>query len=44
MTDTDEVLMTPGDTAVLRSGNHAWSNRFSEPCLLVVTLVDAAPE
>jgi hypothetical protein len=37
------VLMTPGDTAVLRGGNHAWSNRSDEPCLLVVTLVAAEP-
>lgn len=43
VTDTDEVLMTPGDTAVLRGGNHAWSNRSSEPCLLVVTMADAEP-
>jgi len=44
VTDMDEVLMTPGDTAVLRGGNHAWSNRSDEPCLLVVTLVDAEPK
>jgi hypothetical protein len=44
VTDSNEVLMTPGDTAVLRGGNHAWSNRFDEPCLLVVTLVDAEPK
>jgi hypothetical protein len=44
VTDTDEVLMTPGDTVVLRGGNHAWSNRFEEPCLLAVVLVDANPK
>ena len=44
ITDTEEVLMTPGDTAVIRGGNHAWSNRFDEPCLLVVTLIDAEPK
>ncbi|MDX6416904.1 MAG: hypothetical protein QOG28_1524, partial [Trebonia sp.] len=44
VTDMDEVLMTPGDTAVLRGGSHAWSNRSDEPCLLVVTLVDAEPK
>jgi naringenin degradation protein FdeH len=41
VTDTDEVLLTPGDTVVLRGGNHAWSNRSGEPCLLVVTMIDA---
>ena len=25
MTDTDEVLMTPGDTVVIRGVNHAWA-------------------
>jgi hypothetical protein len=44
VTDTDEVLMTPGDTVVLRGGNHAWSNRSGEPCLLVVTMLDAEPK
>lgn len=44
VTDVDEVLMTQGDTAVLLGGNHAWSNRFDEPCLLVVTMVDAEPK
>jgi len=44
VTDENEVLMTPGDTVVLRGGNHAWSNRSDEPCLLVVTLVDADPK
>jgi hypothetical protein len=41
MTDTDEVLMTPGDTAIIRGGNHAWSNRSAEPCMLTVVLVNA---
>lgn len=44
VTDENEVLMTPGDTVVLRGGNHAWSNRSDEPCLLVITLVDADPK
>jgi mannose-6-phosphate isomerase-like protein (cupin superfamily) len=41
MTDKDEVLMRPGDTVVIRGTNHAWSNRSSEPCLLVGCMIDA---
>ena len=43
VTDTDEVLMQPGDTVIIRGVNHAWSNRSSEPCLLVGTMTDAIP-
>jgi quercetin dioxygenase-like cupin family protein len=43
VTDTDEVLMQPGDTVIIRGVNHAWSNRSSEPCLLVGTNTDATP-
>ena len=43
VTDTDEVLMQPGDTVIVRGVNHAWSNRSSEPCLLVGTMTDAIP-
>ena len=41
VTDTDEVLMQPGDTVIVRGVNHAWSNRSNEPCLLVGTMTDA---
>lgn len=41
MTDIDEVLMSPGDTAIIRGGNHAWSNRSDAPCMLTVVLVHA---
>jgi uncharacterized cupin superfamily protein len=41
VTDVDELLMTPGDTVVIRGTNHAWSNRSDAPCLLVGTMVDA---
>ncbi|SRR5258708_1518968 len=41
MTDVDEVLMQPGDTVIIRGTNHAWSNRSSEPCLLVGSMIDA---
>ncbi|MFC7591514.1 cupin domain-containing protein [Nonomuraea antimicrobica] len=44
MTDVDEVLLTPGDTVVIRGANHAWSNRSDEPCLVVLTMVDAQPK
>jgi quercetin dioxygenase-like cupin family protein len=43
VTDTDEVLMQPGDTVIVRGVNHAWSNRSNEPCLLVGTMTDATP-
>ena len=43
VTDTDEVLMQPGDTVIIRGVNHAWSNRSNAPCLLVGTMTDATP-
>ena len=43
VTDTDEVLMQPGDTVIIRGVNHAWSNRSSTQCLLVGTNSDATP-
>ena len=43
ITDRDEVLMRPGDTVVIRGVNHAWSNRSTEPCLLVGAMLDAIP-
>lgn len=43
VTDTDEVLIQPGDTVIVRGVNHAWSNRSNEPCLLVGTMTDATP-
>jgi quercetin dioxygenase-like cupin family protein len=43
VTDTDEVLMQPGDTVIIRGVNHAWSNRSNAPCLLVGTNTDATP-
>jgi mannose-6-phosphate isomerase-like protein (cupin superfamily) len=41
MTDTDEVLMKPGDTCVIRGVNHAWSNRSTEPCVTLGLMADA---
>jgi len=43
VTDTDEVLMRPGDTVIIRGTNHAWSNRSNAPCLMVGTMTDATP-
>ena len=43
VTDTDETLMRPGDTVIIRGTNHAWSNRSNTPCLLVGTMTDATP-
>jgi quercetin dioxygenase-like cupin family protein len=41
VTDVEEVLMKPGDTVIIRGTNHGWSNRSSERCLLVGTMIDA---
>jgi quercetin dioxygenase-like cupin family protein len=43
VTETDEVLMQPGDTVIIRGVKHAWSNRSSEPCLVVGTNTHATP-
>jgi len=44
ITDVDEVLMRPGDTVVIRGTNHAWSNRSSQPSLLVGCMIDATQQ
>ncbi|MEI6896648.1 MAG: cupin domain-containing protein [Psychromonas sp.] len=36
----DDVLLKTGDTVVQRGTNHAWSNRGTEPCLMMFVLVD----
>jgi mannose-6-phosphate isomerase-like protein (cupin superfamily) len=41
MTDTDEVLLKQGDTAVVQGVNHAWSNRSREPCMIMCVMVHA---
>ena len=43
VTDTDEVLLRTGDTAVVQGVNHAWSNRTNEPALIVGTMTHAKP-
>jgi mannose-6-phosphate isomerase-like protein (cupin superfamily) len=39
VTDTDEVLLKPGDSAIVQGVNHAWSNRSSEPCMIMCVMV-----
>jgi quercetin dioxygenase-like cupin family protein len=43
VTDKEEVLMTPGDTVIIRGTNHGWSNRSDSPCLLIGSMIDAIP-
>ena len=43
VTETDEVLMQPSETVIIRGVNHAWSNRSTAPCLVVGTNTDAIP-
>ncbi|MDX6646599.1 MAG: hypothetical protein QOK40_2326 [Miltoncostaeaceae bacterium] len=44
VTDEEEVLMTPGDSVIIRGTNHGWKNRSDKPCLLVGVMVDAVPK
>jgi mannose-6-phosphate isomerase-like protein (cupin superfamily) len=43
VSDTDEVLLRPGDTAVVLGVNHAWSNRSKEPALIIGVMTHAKP-
>jgi mannose-6-phosphate isomerase-like protein (cupin superfamily) len=43
VSDTDETLLRPGDTAVVLGVNHAWSNRSEKPCMIIGTMVHATP-
>jgi hypothetical protein len=43
VSDTDEVLLRAGDTAVVQGANHPWSNRSHEPALVVGILTRAKP-
>ena len=43
VTDTDEVLLEPGDTYVIEGVNHAWSNRSNTPALIVATMMHSNP-
>src|SRR5260370_41519767 len=41
VTDTDEVLLRSGDSAIVKRDNHAWSNRSNEPCRIISGMVHA---
>jgi mannose-6-phosphate isomerase-like protein (cupin superfamily) len=43
MSDTDETLLKPGDTAIVQGVNHAWSNRSDKPCMIIGVMVHANP-
>jgi mannose-6-phosphate isomerase-like protein (cupin superfamily) len=43
VSDTDEVLLRAGDTAVVQGVNHAWSNRSNEPVLIAGVMTHAKP-
>lgn len=41
MMDEEEFLVKAGDVIVQQGTNHAWSNRGTEPCLIMFVLTDA---
>jgi len=41
VTDTDETLLKPGDTAVVQGVNHAWANKSDKPCMIIGVMVHA---
>ena len=41
VTDTDEVLLKSGDSAIVQGVNHAWSNRSNETCMIMCVMVHA---
>jgi hypothetical protein len=43
VSDTDETLLKPGDTAIVQGVNHAWSNRSDKPCVIIGVMVHADP-
>jgi mannose-6-phosphate isomerase-like protein (cupin superfamily) len=43
VTDTDEVLLRPGDTAIVQGVNHAWANKSDKPCMIIGVMVHANP-
>lgn len=43
VSDTDETLLKPGDSAIVQGVNHAWSNRSDKPCMIVGVMVHAKP-
>lgn len=43
MTDTDDTVLKPGDTAIVQGVNHAWSNKSDKPCMIIGVMVHANP-
>jgi mannose-6-phosphate isomerase-like protein (cupin superfamily) len=43
VTDMDETLLKPGDTAIVKGVNHAWSNKSDKPCMIIGVMVHAHP-
>ena len=43
VTDADETLLHPGDTAVVQGVNHAWTNKSDKPCMIIGVNVRANP-
>lgn len=41
--DEEEILLQPTDTVIIQGTNHGWSNRGTEPCLLMGCMIDALP-
>lgn len=41
--DDEEILLKPTDTVIIQGTNHGWSNRGTEPCLLMGCMIDALP-
>jgi quercetin dioxygenase-like cupin family protein len=42
--DTKETLLKAGEIAVIRGGNHAWSNRSHQPAMVAISSHDATQE
>jgi mannose-6-phosphate isomerase-like protein (cupin superfamily) len=42
--EADDVLLKAGDVVVQRGTNHAWSNRGTEPCVIMFVLVDGVTQ
>lgn len=41
--EDDEIDICQGDCIVQRGTNHAWVNKYNEPCVIAAVLIDAVP-
>ena len=41
--DDEDMTVQAGDVVVQRGTNHAWANRYDEPCRIAFVLIDADP-